>query len=302
MTPAPLLGVLAAMSSRFALIGLLLLLTGASAGAADVGVQDRFFTASDGTRLHYLEAGDSRRNRVIVLVPGWTMPAWIWEAQIRAFSQRDRVIAFDPRGQGSSDAPAWGYEPIRRGKDIGELIAHIGAARVLLVAWSLGVLDSLAYVHTHGDSRLAGLVLVDNSVGEEPAPVSPPAARRTMQPKPPHFEVMRRFVHAMFNTRRDPDYLERLTQATMRTPEAAARKLLAYPLPRSYWKEAVYAATCPVLYVVRPRWVPQAENLALHRPGTETEIFTEAGHALFVDEPTRFNTIVESFSRRRVWP
>ena len=38
------------------------------------------------------------------------------------------------------------------------------------MGWSLGVLDSLAYVSAHGDDRLAGLVLVDNSVGEEPAP------------------------------------------------------------------------------------------------------------------------------------
>ena len=113
---------------------------------------------------------------------------------------------------------------------------------------------------------------------------------------------MRRFVQSMFHTRRDPDYLERLTQATLRTPEPAARALLAYPVPRSYWKEAVYAVTRPVLYVIRPRWVPQAENLVQHRPGTETAIFTEAGHALFVDEPGRFNAIVESFIRRRVWP
>jgi non-heme chloroperoxidase len=53
---------------------------------------------------------------------------------------------------------------------------------------------------------------------------------------------------------------------------------------------------------VRPRWVAQAENLVRNRPGTESEIFTNAGHALFVDEPDRFNTIVESFIRRRVWP
>ena len=51
---------------------------------------------------------------------------------------------------------------------------------VVVVGWSLGVLDTLAYVHTHGDALIAGLVLVDNSVGEEPAPVPvpPPLAPR----------------------------------------------------------------------------------------------------------------------------
>jgi microsomal epoxide hydrolase len=54
--------------------------------------------------------------------------------------------------------------------------------------------------------------------------------------------------------------------------------------------------------VVRPRWAAQAENLQRNRPGTETVLFATAGHALFVDEPARFNTVLDSFLRRRVWP
>ncbi len=302
-TPRP--GRSAPMLPRRALLtGLMTCPAFGGAVAAEAGAQDRFFTASDGVRLHYLDAGRASHDKVIVLVPGWTMPAWIWEAQIKAFSQRHRVIAFDPRGQGRSDVPARGYDHTSRGRDIGDLIAHIGVPRVVVAAWSLGVLDTLAYVHTHGDARLAGLVLVDNSVGEDPPPPPPPTLppNQPIPPPPPHAEAMRRFVAGMFRTHRDPAYLDRLTQATLRTPEPAARALLAYPVPRTYWKEAVFAVTRPVLYVVRPRWVPQAANLALHRPGTETEVFAEAGHALFVDEPARFNAVVESFIQRRVWP
>ena len=286
---------------RLPLCLFLTLLLVQSVRAAEPAERHRFFQASDGTRLHYIEAGPLTAH-TLVLVPGWTMPAWIWEAQIHGLSHRYRVVAFDPRGQGQSDVPRNGYEPTRRGKDIGDLIAHLGPERVLVVAWSLGVLDTLAYVHAQGDGRLAGLILVDNSVGEEPPPPMPPPPTGRPQPKPPHAEAMRTFVTHMFRTPRSPAYLERLTQATLRTPEDAARALLAYPVPRSYWKEAVYATTRPVLYIVRPRWVPQAENLARNRPGTETEIFTSAGHALFVDEPVRFNATVENFVRRRIWP
>ena len=52
---------------------------------------DRYFTTSDGVKLHYLQAGQGPRT--IVLVPGWTMPAWIWERQIADLSQQFRVIA-----------------------------------------------------------------------------------------------------------------------------------------------------------------------------------------------------------------
>ena len=74
-------------------------------------VVDHFFLTSDGVRLHYLEAGPPS-GHTLVLVPGWTMPAWIWMPQILAFSQRYHVVAFDPRGQGNSAAPPGGYEPI----------------------------------------------------------------------------------------------------------------------------------------------------------------------------------------------
>jgi microsomal epoxide hydrolase len=113
---------------------------------------------------------------------------------------------------------------------------------------------------------------------------------------------MRRFVHGMFRRPPGAAYLDRLTQATLHTPEPASRALLAYPVPRSYWREAVYATSRPLLYAVRPRWAAQADNLARNRPGTEIEVFTDAGHALFVDDAARFNAMLSSFIRRRVWP
>ncbi len=282
-------------------IVLLALLLGTSACNAAALERDRYFVASDGTHLHYSEAGTSF-SHTIIFVPGWTMPAWIFEPQIQALGRSYHVVAFDPRGQGGSDVPSTGYEPIRRGKDIGELIAQLGRDRVVLVAWSLGVLDTLAYVHTAGDAHLAGLVLVDNSVGEDPPPPVVPHPPGPARPPPPHDERMRRFVAGMFRTQRGQAYLDRLTRATLRTPEYAAKALLAYPYPRTYWREAVYATDRPLLYIVRPRWVPQAETLVRNRPGTESEIFTDAGHALFVDEAARFNTIVDRFIHRRIWP
>ena len=80
------------------------------------------FTTSDGVRLSYLEAG-REHGRTVVFVPGWTMPAWIFEAQIEALDDRYHVVALDPRGQGESEVPAFGYAAERRGRDVAELIA-----------------------------------------------------------------------------------------------------------------------------------------------------------------------------------
>lgn len=281
------------------LVAALVSLLARPAASADT-TQSRYFTSSDGVRLHYLEAGP-RVGHTIVFVPGWTMPAWIWQPQIQAFAQRYHVVAFDPRGQGNSDAPSSGYGPARRGQDIAELIANLEPVPVLLVGWSLGVLDTLAYVRTHGDEKVAGLVLVDNSVGEEPGP--PPHAPRHSAPALPHAIAMHRFVLGMFHRRPSEGYVDRLTEATLHTPEQASRALLAYPWPRSYWRDALYSTGKPVLYVVRPGWLSeQAANLAHNRPGTQIAVFGDAGHALFVDDAARFNALLAGFMARSVWP
>lgn len=280
----------------------LLLATALWHGAARAGVpvQSRFFITSDGVRLHYLEAGN-RNAHTLVFVPGWTMPAWIWDRQVDAFAKSYHVIAFDPRGQGDSDIPRTGYDPARRGRDIAELIAQLGGQPVLVVAWSLGVLDTLDYVKTAGDGRITGLVLVDNSIGENPPP-SPPPPHAAPYVRPPHDVFMRRFVRSMFRTHQPEVWLERLTEACLRTPEAAARALLSYPVPRSFWREAVYSTSKPVLYVVRPRWTAQAENLVSKHKSAEMALFADAGHALFVDDAARFNARLEDFIHRKIWP
>ena len=113
---------------------------------------------------------------------------------------------------------------------------------------------------------------------------------------------MRRFVAGMFRVSPGAAYLEALTEASLNTPPEAAAQLASYPAPRTYWKDAVYSVRKPVLYVVRPRFAGQAGNLAAKRPDTEAVIFETAGHALFVDEAARFNTTMDGFIRRKVWP
>lgn len=259
-------------------------------------VESRTFTTSDNVRLHYLDAG---RGRVILFVPGWSMPAAIWQPQIAGLSSHWRTVALDPRSQGESQIARSGHEPARRGRDIAEMIARLSADRVVLVGWSLGVLDSLAYLHANGDRHIAGLVLVDNSVGEGTPPAGGrpgtfiPNLRRNREP------TLRAFVRAMYATPQDPAYLESITRAALRTPLEAQVQLLSYPRPREFWREAVYSTRRPVLYLVRPRFANQAELLQRNHAAATTVIFERAGHALFVDEAERFNTLLDDFCTRQ---
>jgi non-heme chloroperoxidase len=203
------------------------------------------------------------------------------------------------RGQGSSAIPAVGYNQDRRGADIGDLLQQLGPRPVVIIGWSLGVLDTLAYIHNMGDAHVAGMVLVDNSVGE-----NPPPKPELYRPRPvlSHQAYMRDFVAGMFTTRQPPKFLQALTAATLRLPVSDARALLEYPVPRSYWRQAIFSTDKPVLYVVRPHLTGQADNLLADRPNSQIAIYSHVGHALFVDAAPRFNALVEHFLVTSVWP
>lgn len=258
-----------------------------------------YFSTSDGVRLHYLEAGEGR---TLLFVPGWSMPAFIWEPQLAGLSPRWRTVALDPRSQGRSQVARSGHEPSRRGRDIAEAIDRLGAARVVLVGWSLGVLDSLAFVREHGDARIAGLVLVDNSVGEGQPPASSRPSTFLPSLRAEREKTMRGFVKAMYATPQDPAYLEAVSRAALATPYDAQAKLLSYPWPREYWRDALYSTRRPVLYAIRPRFAAQGEAVKARHADASVAVFEDAGHALFVDRAERFNDLVDAFcARRAAW-
>jgi microsomal epoxide hydrolase len=98
-----------------AILLLIQLLTHRANAAGPGAAKNGFFKTSDGIRLHYLEAGSGPS---IVFEAGWSMPAWIWDPQIRHFAEHYHVIALDPRSQGDSDKPPSSNYPARCAQDI----------------------------------------------------------------------------------------------------------------------------------------------------------------------------------------
>lgn len=269
--------------------------------AAPARAEDRWFTTSDGVRLHYSEAGPAD-GRTVVFVPGWTMPGWIFDAQTAVLSERWRVLVLDPRGQGQSEVAPFGYTAERRGRDIAELIDHAApSGRVVLAGWSLGVLEILSMIGDRGQDRIAGLILIDNSVGEGTPPAPRPGRATSPTRQTGRAAARAAFISGMFAHDPGADYRRRLTEAALRmTPEDEAR-LRSYDVPRERWRDILHGVDRPVLYVVRPRLREQADALTAARPHARAEIFETAGHALFVDEPDRFNALTDAFLAAADW-
>jgi non-heme chloroperoxidase len=110
------------------------------------------FITSDGVRLRVVEASPRGSDGAVAaavpvtaFVPGWSMPAAIWQPQLAALGASRRVVALDPRGQGESEIPAHGFNIERRATDVREFVARYEP--VVLVGWSLGALEALQCVH-----------------------------------------------------------------------------------------------------------------------------------------------------------
>jgi non-heme chloroperoxidase len=285
-----------------------------------------FVTSWDGAKIHYVESGRSKtpvgnaevgnplppsvtitKGNIsvtaphqfpsILFIPGWTMPAWIWEQQIAYFSKDFHVVAMDPRSQGESSQTHEGLYPAVRARDIKAVVDKLHLAPVVLVGWSMGVTEVAAYLDQFGSQDLDAVVLVDGYAGgTDPADAVPTIGilKSTLEDRK---NFMASFMQkVMFKKPQPEDYIVRLTAASNITPTDAAVALLVGMHATDY-KPALLKNTKPVLICVADSsiFATQLEDLHKRIPGARYEVFPGAGHTIFVDEPDKFNILLEEF-------
>jgi non-heme chloroperoxidase len=256
-------------------------------------LKSKYFTTSDGVRLHYLDAG---AGPAIILVPGWAMPAEIWSKQMEALSTDHRVVALDPRSQGRSDVAGEGMYPGRRAQDIAELVRHLNGSPVALVGWSLAVQELLAYVAEYGTESLTALVFVDGPVTTNGERIQTTRRRILHEIQRDRKNLTERFIRGMFRTPQEEAYIQNLVEASLKTPTSSAFTLMGeYLVMERDLSEALTKVRCPLLYAVTPGLEEEAVAVAERVPGTRVEVFQDAGHALFVDQADRFSDLLRSF-------
>ena len=257
---------------------------------------DDVFVTSDGVKLHYLEAGSGSS---LVFVPGWTMPAWIWEQQLRYFGATHRVVALDPRGQGRSEKPTEGYHANRRARDIYELLEHLGGEPTVVVGWSLAVQEALVCTHEFGSKRIRALVLVDHPVFIDPQTALALADERVKSLQLNRKAWMRRFVEESLRNPPSEAYLKALTEAALSTPTNAAVIMMAnlYFLGPTDLRPLLDALDRPVLFVYSSlEWsIAAAKEIREGWPKVPVKVIDETSHSLFVDNPQEFNRVLEEF-------
>jgi non-heme chloroperoxidase len=259
-------------------------------------LERRTVTVGDGTRLSVLHAHGADPGRTPVLfVPGWCLPADLWRAQLERIAATRPAWALDPRGQGESAVPAQGYDADRRAADLHEVLASLPAPAIL-VAWSLAGIEVLHGLPRHGPQRIAGLVLVDSSVGEGPAGTGAGVAAFREALRADRRAALTGFARAVFARPQPQRRIDALVDAMSRVPFEASLAMLDYGLSRERLRDAARALPRPLLLAITPQYREQARLHAAARPATRVEVFEHAGHALFDDEPERFAALLAGFA------
>lgn len=260
-----------------------------------VAAQDGAFIASDGLKLHYLEAGSGR---AVVFMPGWMLPASIWSRQLTRFSADHRVIALDPRFQGDSqEAP--NEQPhengeTRRARDIGELIDRLGLDHPIVVAWSNAVGELLTLIDREGSSRLGGIVLVDGAV-KLPANFLEQVAPELDAFRANRLDKTETFVRSLFVKPLGADELKMLLSNALKMPTDRAIEAVKDQAETLDFTPMLGKITVPVMVVFNKGFDGHAAIIKQNIPSARLERFEGTGHALFVDDPVRFDRLLAEF-------
>ena len=278
-----------------------------SACAQEKGATARsgFIKTRDGIKIHYLDASPATgvtSAPAILFVPGWTMPADIWEYQIDYFSRKHHVVAMEPRSYGLSSQTAEGNYPEAHARDIKAVLDRLKLRPVILVGWSLGVDDVVAYVDQFGSDGVPALILVDEIVVfQRDSDFMKSYLDFAWSLQTDRRAATAKFIREMYKKPQTEAYLQRITSEAMHTPTNTAIALLDAWVAndRTSTLAKIDRPTLIVSSSYGGDWALKSQKETQGRiPGSRLAFFEDASHALFVDDADRFNALVDEFLKR----
>jgi len=250
-------------------------------------------------RLHVEVDGDGP---VVLLMHGLGGSARNWGPQVRALRDAHRVVRFDARGHGRSEAPTdpEAYRPEAFVADVGRVLDQVGATRATLGGLSMSAGIALRFALAHPE-RVSALVLAafpGSRDGAGFASVALPFAdaieRRGLEAAGAEF---------VWGDESRLDSAGRLVkQGFMEHPPHAImwtlRKLVATQPRVEELEPQLSGLRIPALVIVGERDRGSAEpsrKLAAALPDARLVVVPGAGHVVNLQAPKEFNTALLEF-------
>jgi pimeloyl-ACP methyl ester carboxylesterase len=267
------------------------------------GLHERKVDVGEGVSLRVIEAGKPDAQPVLVFIPGWSTAADVWRRQIETFAKTNRVIAFDPRSEGESTKTTSGNTPETRAQDLHAMLERVGVRRPVLIGWSQGVQDIAAYVERYGTKDLAGILLVDAAVSDGADGMAARPQETAEQFKmfavyqAHQKEYLEGMMHAIISKPQSGGLIEQLVSIGMKTPTDVGVGMLVADMFGVNRTPALKKMECPTLIIASAKSFELSHQQAGadQIPHARFEKVEDAAHAVFIDQPDRFNELVKSF-------
>jgi 3-oxoadipate enol-lactonase len=256
--------------------------------------------AANGIQIHCQIDGDGPW---VVLSHSLACSVAMWAPQVAALKSRYRVLTFDTRGHGGSDAPAGAYTLDQLAEDVRGLLAAVKVERPHFVGLSMGGMIGMTFALKY-PGVFRSLVLCDTSsrVPPEAQPVWDDRIRiATTQGMEPLVEptLKRWFTEAMLARR--PPVVEEVAAMIRSTPPVGYVGC-CHAIPKINATERLREIGCPIQIIVGEQDVgtPVAMSRAIHEaaPGSELAILPNASHLSNLEQPEAFNRALLDFLAR----
>ncbi|RYE84081.1 MAG: 3-oxoadipate enol-lactonase [Hyphomicrobiales bacterium] len=255
------------------------------------------FVRINGVLLHYRVAGPAGAP-ALALANSLGTDGRIWDGVIERLAERYRVLSYDKRGHGLSDAPAGDYSLADHVADLVGLLDHLGMGRIALGGVSVGGLIAQGFALAH-PQRVAALVLCDTApkVGDAALWNGRIETVLTHGMAPLADGLMERWFGPRFHRERADEL-------------AGWRNLFLRSDPRGYagtcatlrdtdLSDRLKAIAAPTLVVVgeedRSTPVELVRTCAEAIPGARFDVIADAGHIPSIEQPAVLAALMQNF-------
>jgi len=224
----------------------------------------------------------------------------MWDEQVRALQGRYRVLRYDTRGHGQTEAPAGAYALEQLADDLKGLLDGLGIAATHFVGLSMGGMIGQVFALKY-PAMVQSLVLCDTTSRYPTGAAAVWEERiKTVGAKgmePMVAPTLERWFTAPFRARRK-DLMDKVGAMIRSTPPAGYIGC-CHALPKINVTERLRDVRCPGLVIVGEEDpgtpVDMARDIQAALPVAELAVLCRASHLSNVEQPGEFNRVLGGF-------
>jgi 3-oxoadipate enol-lactonase len=257
------------------------------------------FVDADGCRIH-VEVEGPEGAPAVVLSNSLGTNLHMWDGQAKALAKHFRVVRYDQRGHGKSDAPPPPYSLDRLGQDVLAILDHLGIKKAHFVGLSMGGVTGI-WLGRHARDRFGKLVLSNTGAKIGDAALWNARIQTVLKDgmKGVVDAVLERWFTADFR-KRQPAVVERVREMLLTTPPAGYAGCSA-ALRDMDERAGVSEIKAPTLVIAGkhdPATPPESGEFIANRVKDAKFVVLDAAHLANLEQEAPYTDTLEKFLRK----